>query len=75
MQIIPILLTGFFTLFFGVAEAWSEGSENDQPKNASRFQMDEIVVTATRVDEKIRQIPKNITVITPNNKIRGGVII
>jgi outer membrane receptor protein involved in Fe transport len=64
MQIIPILLTVFFTLFFGVAEAWSEGSGNDRPKDASRFQMDEIVVTATRVDEKIRQIPKNITVIT-----------
>ena len=64
-----IMLMGVFCLCFGVSEsqrveAQSAGPPIEKLEDTPRFQMDEIVVTATRVDDKIRQIPKNITVIT-----------
>ena len=36
----------------------------DETEQTSRLELDEIVVTATRMEEPVRQVPKNITVIT-----------
>lgn len=43
----------------------ARAAEADRVKPGTpRFQLDEVVVTATRVDEDVRDIPKNVTVIT-----------
>jgi iron complex outermembrane receptor protein len=41
----------------------AEAADPGQP-GAGRFEMEEVVVTATMIEEPIREIPKNVTVIT-----------
>jgi iron complex outermembrane receptor protein len=41
----------------------AEAADQGQP-GAGRFEMEEVVVTATMIEEPIREIPKNVTVIT-----------
>jgi TonB-dependent siderophore receptor len=43
--------------------AVADAADQGQPE-ASRFEMEEVVVTATMIEEPIREIPKNVTVIT-----------
>ncbi|MBW1644864.1 MAG: hypothetical protein JRJ56_00810, partial [Deltaproteobacteria bacterium] len=45
--------------------AAAAAAEADQPAPAApRLQLEDVVVTATRVEEEVRDIPKNVTVIT-----------
>ena len=44
-----------------------EGSKSKIQGDSPRFEMDEVVVTATRQEDQIRKIPKNVTVITSDD--------
>jgi iron complex outermembrane receptor protein len=49
------------SLFLGISVA---GAADQKQQGGARFEMEEVVVTATMIEEPIREIPKNVTVIT-----------
>ena len=50
----------------GSCQVYAQGAAQDGERQTGipRFELDEIVVTATRIEESIKNIPRNITVIT-----------
>jgi len=61
LLIILLILT---TLFSSRSYAGDDALDNEQETTAPRFELDEIVVTATGIKENILNIPRNVTVIT-----------
>ena len=60
------LAFALFLLLANSNEAYAQNGSQDQEVRLDRprFELEEIVVTGTRVDERIRRIPRNVTVIT-----------
>ena len=48
----------------GLLYAQDTAQDSEKPTSVPRFELDEIVVTATRIEEPIQDIPRNITIIT-----------
>jgi iron complex outermembrane receptor protein len=44
--------------------AQGDSSKAEEDKTRSRFQMEEVVVTATRLEDEVREVPRHVTVIT-----------
>jgi len=44
--------------------ALDEDQASEEPEDGARFELEEVVVTATRIEEEIKNIPRNVTVIT-----------
>lgn len=62
-----IAMVHFFLLFLlcpDIGDARDKVMTDEDTKEHPRFELDEIVVTATREEDEIRKIPKNVTVIT-----------
>ncbi|MBW1701611.1 MAG: TonB-dependent receptor [Deltaproteobacteria bacterium] len=62
-----IVMVHFFLLFLlcpDIGDAQNAVKNEEEPEERPRFELDEIVVTATREEDEIRKIPKNVTVIT-----------
>jgi iron complex outermembrane receptor protein len=62
-----IALVPFFLLFLSIPPivgATDEGVIDEESDERARFELEEIVVTATREEDEIRKVPKNVTVIT-----------
>lgn len=64
----------FFWLFFALVLAFPLASwaQEDDDDGAPVYVMDEVVITATGVEEPIRDIPRNVTVITREDIERSG---
>jgi len=56
-------LLAWFTFTAGLGHAQETQSDSEQ-QTGSRFEMEEVVVTATRIEDEIRNVPRNVTVIT-----------
>jgi iron complex outermembrane receptor protein len=62
-----IAMVPFFLLFLmipAIVGAQDEEMTDEDTKERARFELEEIVVTATREEDEIRKTPKNVTVIT-----------
>jgi len=62
-----LLLLFFFLPPAGILQAQETQSTEPtglEPQGKARFELDEVVVTATREEDTVREIPKNVTVIT-----------
>ncbi|MGA1791334.1 MAG: TonB-dependent receptor [bacterium] len=57
---VTILVLGYSSITYAQGVYASRRRPNDAP----RFELNEIVVTASKIEEPIRRIPKNVTVIT-----------
>jgi outer membrane receptor protein involved in Fe transport len=44
--------------------AQAEAKDLEEGRNEARFELEEIVVTATRIEKQVKNIPRNVTVIT-----------
>lgn len=63
-----LILTFFFCLASaGAQDAADENQVKDEMQGKPHFELDEIVVTATREGDLIRDIPRNVTVITSDD--------
>lgn len=58
--VLPICVLSGFNLLF----AQERAPEREKTEEMTRFELEEIVVTATRIEEPIQNIPRNVTVIT-----------
>jgi iron complex outermembrane receptor protein len=61
--LLPICVLSAFNLLF----AQEKAPERENAKEMTRFELEEVVVTATRIEEAIQNIPKNVTVITSDD--------
>ena len=60
---ILIFLLAWFS--FAVCSGQAQENQTDSKQQiGSRFEMEEVVVTATRLEDEIRNVPRNVTVIT-----------
>jgi iron complex outermembrane receptor protein len=59
-----ILLLMFIVSGSNLLYAQDTAQDREKEKSVPRFELDEIVVTATRIEEPIQNIPRNVTVIT-----------
>ena len=59
-----MLFLGCLAVFLFAPLCWAEGPTKDEPSIST---MEEVVVTATRQEEKISSVPANVTVITEND--------
>jgi len=59
-----MLFWGGLAVFLFAPLCWAEGPTKDEPSIST---MEEVVVTATRQEEKISSVPANVTVITEND--------
>ena len=62
-----IAMVPFFLLFLSIPPpvgAQDKGIIEKEPEERARFELEEIVVTATREEDELRKVPKNVTVIT-----------
>ena len=64
MRIIKLFVFLLFLLCPDIGDARDKVMTDEDTKEHPRFELDEIVVTATREEDEIRKIPKNVTVIT-----------
>ncbi len=58
-----IFLLAWLLFAVGLGHAQEKQSDSKQ-QTGSRFEMEEVVVTATRLEDEIRNVPRNVTVIT-----------
>lgn len=58
------ILTAIFLLIHSVLSLAQEPGRTREDTDPSRFQMEEVVVTATRLEDEIRNVPQHVTVIT-----------
>ncbi len=58
-----IFLPAWLLFAVGLGHAQEKQSDSEQ-QTGSRFEMEEVVVTATRIEDEIRNVPRNVTVIT-----------
>ncbi len=73
--VLTVLLTmGFLALFLslGSSSVFAEepvqvDEESEEARDYPRFELEEVVVTATPIEEPIRKIPRNVTVITSDD--------
>lgn len=57
-----------YLLFGGdVSHAQNRDQVRERQGEQPRFELDEVVVTATRIEESVRNIPRNVTVITSDD--------
>jgi iron complex outermembrane receptor protein len=54
----------FFLIFSTLSHAQEEPGDTPKDKTKSRFQMEEVVVTATGLEDEVRDVARNVTVIT-----------
>jgi iron complex outermembrane receptor protein len=59
-----VLLLLFIVSGSNLLYAQDTAQDREKEKSVPRFELDEIVVTATRIEEPIQNIPRNVTVIT-----------
>jgi TonB-dependent siderophore receptor len=58
-----VFLLAWFSFAVCLGHAQEKQSDSKQ-QTGSRFEMEEVVVTATRLEDEIRNVPRNVTVIT-----------
>lgn len=54
----------FLLIFSTLSHAQEEPGDTQKDKAKSRFQMEEVVVTATGLEDEVREVARNVTVIT-----------
>ncbi len=62
--IIALSILCWAAIFLNAAASEQADGSGDETAQTPRLELDEIVVTAARMEEPLRQVPKNITVIT-----------
>jgi iron complex outermembrane receptor protein len=59
------MVTAFLLVMVSMpADAQETDRSANEAKAKSRFQMEEVVVTATGIEDEVREVPRNVTVIT-----------
>ena len=58
-----VFLLAWYSIAVCLGHAQEKPSDSKQ-QTGSRFEMEEVVVTATRLEDEIRNVPRNVTVIT-----------
>jgi outer membrane receptor protein involved in Fe transport len=62
--LIMALAALFWAIALGFASAQEDASASKKGQASRIFTMDEVVVTASRTEEEIREVPRNVTVVT-----------